>query len=195
MSGFLHSIGLVQTYRLVLSLLYSEFLCLVSNVVFVCSHGLLTPLSRLRAPKRSPMNTPTSQNGFFEPLPSPSAEITAQFPPAPGGPRPLYLSQPFVKAALVKGSFKTIVAPPKYVDVNEWVAINCTCWELSFTLLLAVSMCTHDVLISAVTDSIRLLPQPESLLWCSDRVLYIRQLSDDVRRTNVSGFACPAISI
>lgn len=37
---------------------------------------------------------------------------------------PLYLSPPFVKAALVKGSFKTIVAPPKYVDVNEWVAIN-----------------------------------------------------------------------
>lgn len=38
--------------------------------------------------------------------------------------KPLYLCQPFVKAALVKGSFKTIVAPPKYVDVNEWVAIN-----------------------------------------------------------------------
>lgn len=30
-----------------------------------------------------------------------------------------------MKAALVKGSFKTIVAPPKYVDINEWVAINC----------------------------------------------------------------------
>lgn len=40
--------------------------------------------------------------------------------------RPMYLCQPFVKAALVKGSFKTIVAPPKYVDVNEWVAINST---------------------------------------------------------------------
>jgi hypothetical protein len=40
-------------------------------------------------------------------------------------PKPLYLCQPFVKAALVKGSFKTIVAPPKYVDVNEWVAVNC----------------------------------------------------------------------
>ena len=41
--------------------------------------------------------------------------------------KPLYLCQPFVKAALVKGSFKTIVAPPKYVDVNEWVAINGEC--------------------------------------------------------------------
>jgi hypothetical protein len=46
-------------------------------------------------------------------------------PPGSPGPKPLFLCQPFVKAALVKGSFKTIVAPPKYVDVNEWVAINC----------------------------------------------------------------------
>jgi hypothetical protein len=30
----------------------------------------------------------------------------------------------FVKSALVKGSFKTITALPKYVDLNEWVAIN-----------------------------------------------------------------------
>lgn len=45
-------------------------------------------------------------------------------PTGPGEEKPLYLCQPFVKAALVKGSFKTIVAPPKYVDVNEWVAIN-----------------------------------------------------------------------
>ncbi|KPV74963.1 uncharacterized protein RHOBADRAFT_53880 [Rhodotorula graminis WP1] len=37
---------------------------------------------------------------------------------------PLYLCYPFVKAALVKGNFKTIVALPKYVDVNEWVAVN-----------------------------------------------------------------------
>ncbi|KAI5476291.1 Mob1/phocein family protein, partial [Pseudohyphozyma bogoriensis] len=36
----------------------------------------------------------------------------------------LYLCLPFVKAALVKGNFKTIVALPKYVDVNEWVAVN-----------------------------------------------------------------------
>jgi hypothetical protein len=56
---------------------------------------------------------------------SPGAELSGQ-PPSPG-PKPLFLCQPFVKAALVKGSFKTIVAPPKYVDVNEWVAINREC--------------------------------------------------------------------
>lgn len=81
--------------------------------------------SRLRAPKRpngppSP-NQSGSQQAYFDPLPSPGVDYS---PAPPGGPKPLYLCQPFVKAALVKGSFKTIVAPPKYVDMNEWVAIN-----------------------------------------------------------------------
>ena len=85
-------------------------------------YARLTYFSRLRAPKRSPLPTPTGGNAFFE-LPSPGAEFTGS-PPSPSEPKPLYLFQPFVKAALVKGSFKTIVAPPKYVDVNEWVAVN-----------------------------------------------------------------------
>lgn len=37
---------------------------------------------------------------------------------------PLFLSEPFVRTALVKGSFKTIVQLPKYVDQNEWIAQN-----------------------------------------------------------------------
>ncbi|PWN48757.1 hypothetical protein IE53DRAFT_318794 [Violaceomyces palustris] len=40
------------------------------------------------------------------------------------GGRPLYLCHPFVKSALIKGSFKTIVALPKYVDPKEWIAVN-----------------------------------------------------------------------
>ncbi|ORX99435.1 Mob1/phocein [Basidiobolus meristosporus CBS 931.73] len=39
-------------------------------------------------------------------------------------PRPLFLSSPFVHSSLVKGSFKPIVALPKYVDENEWLAVN-----------------------------------------------------------------------
>ncbi|KAH3680772.1 hypothetical protein WICMUC_000123 [Wickerhamomyces mucosus] len=35
---------------------------------------------------------------------------------------PLFLTEPFVRTALVKGSFKTIVQLPKYVDQNEWMA-------------------------------------------------------------------------
>ena len=42
----------------------------------------------------------------------------------PVGAKPLYLSSPFVDAALVKGNFKTIVMLPKYVDITEWVAVN-----------------------------------------------------------------------
>lgn len=55
-------------------------------------------------------------------------------PPVPqlGGPngsqmgqsRPLYLCQPFVRTALVKGSFATIVVSPKYIEQGEWLALN-----------------------------------------------------------------------
>lgn len=37
---------------------------------------------------------------------------------------PLFLCEPFVKTALVKGSFKTIVQLPKYVDYGEWISLN-----------------------------------------------------------------------
>ncbi|KAL7007374.1 Maintenance of ploidy protein mob2 [Cystobasidiomycetes sp. EMM_F5] len=40
------------------------------------------------------------------------------------GGKALYLCQPFVKAALAKGSFKTITVCPAYVDGMEWVAVN-----------------------------------------------------------------------
>ena len=40
------------------------------------------------------------------------------------GNKPLYLCNPFVRSALIKGSFKTIVVLPKYVDLKEWVAVN-----------------------------------------------------------------------
>ena len=40
--------------------------------------------------------------------------------------KPLYLCQPFVRSALIKGSFRTIVALPKYVHPYEWIAMNCT---------------------------------------------------------------------
>jgi len=38
--------------------------------------------------------------------------------------KPLYLCQPFVRSTLIKGSFRTIVALPKYVHPYEWIAIN-----------------------------------------------------------------------
>lgn len=41
--------------------------------------------------------------------------------------KPLYLCQPFVRSTLIKGSFRTIVALPKYVNPYEWIAINRAC--------------------------------------------------------------------
>ena len=83
---------------------YSSFIYNLFNVF----------ISRIRTKsntqKRSPI--PTS--------PTTTTAPTANIPNT----KPLFLCQPFVKAALVKGSFKTIVVLPKHVDVNEWVAIN-----------------------------------------------------------------------
>lgn len=92
-----------------------------------------------RPQKRSPTpqeNDPTSPQSALSPV-SPITPGGGRSPrrspiPTPDenekqqrhGPVPLYLNQPFVKAALVKGNFKLIVMQPKWVDINEWVAIN-----------------------------------------------------------------------
>lgn len=38
--------------------------------------------------------------------------------------RPLFLCKPYCDSSIVKGNFKTIVQLPKYVDGNEWLAVN-----------------------------------------------------------------------
>ncbi|KAG7195755.1 Maintenance of ploidy protein mob2 [Scheffersomyces spartinae] len=43
---------------------------------------------------------------------------TTSYPP------PLFMCEPFIKTALVKGSFRTIIQLPKYVDFGEWLALN-----------------------------------------------------------------------
>lgn len=73
-----------------------------------------------RPPKRA--TTPTSATFPPAEMPPPSPVVSA--PRTPPIPKPLYLSPPFVEAALVKGNFKTIVMLPKYVDIMEWVALN-----------------------------------------------------------------------
>ncbi|KAJ3056835.1 Maintenance of ploidy protein mob2 [Rhizophlyctis rosea] len=41
-----------------------------------------------------------------------------------GSNKPLFLCQPFVSATLVNGSLRKVVALPRYVDLNEWLAVN-----------------------------------------------------------------------
>ena len=65
--------------------------------------------SRQMLPKRSSHSSTLAFNG--------SSSIKEQQ-------LPLFLCEPFVKTALVKGSFKTIVQLPKYVDFGEWLALN-----------------------------------------------------------------------
>ncbi|CCU99059.1 unnamed protein product [Malassezia sympodialis ATCC 42132] len=67
------------------------------------------------------------------PMPASTVEQTIDvgMPPAdPSGvapgtmSKPLYLCQPFVRSTLIRGSFRTIVALPKYVHPYEWIAMN-----------------------------------------------------------------------
>lgn len=51
--------------------------------------------------------------------------------PLGAAPKPLYLCQPFVRSTLIKGSFRTIVALPKYVHPYEWIAMNCASTPLT----------------------------------------------------------------
>jgi len=59
---------------------------------------------------------------------SPTTPTSPSYPPNPvnsgGQQRPLFLCDPYIQTQLVKGSIKTIVVLPKYVDVNEWLALN-----------------------------------------------------------------------
>ena len=83
------------------------------------------PQYQRRSP--GPVTPSVSSNGFSDGSPP------MDDPPNSDGPsKPLYLCNPFVKAALVKGNFKTIVVLPKYVDVMEWVAVNSASFRVLF---------------------------------------------------------------
>lgn len=89
--------------------------------------------------------------------PNAGAEYGRAVTPNGASGKPLYLCQPFVKAALVKGSFRTIVSLPRYCDVNEvsrsiharakasldpvrqWVAVNLVDFFNSLNLFLSVT--------------------------------------------------------
>lgn len=77
-------------------------------------------VQRSATSKRASPSTPTSPTERPPPVPP----VVEAVPPPSPKPLPLYLSRPFVEAALVKGNFKTIVMLPKYVDIMEWVAVN-----------------------------------------------------------------------
>lgn len=81
------------------------------------SNPQTSPTRRSRAAQAAP----AQQHNQLPPKRQP---ITASTPAKEAGPLPLFLCEPFVKTALVKGLFKTIVQLPKYVDYGEWIALN-----------------------------------------------------------------------
>jgi MOB kinase activator 1 len=71
-------------------------------------------------PNRRPSQTTAAQSPSSE---HPRESEEALMYVAPSQPK-LFLARPFVEASLVKGSLKTLVSLPKYLDVMEWVATN-----------------------------------------------------------------------
>lgn len=94
------------------------------------------PIRRSASP-----NPPPQQSQYIYATPTPQQQQSSSTyamnatPNVTGGPdgKPLYLCQPFVRAALVTGKFKSIVVLPKYVDVNEWVASNSKYYHLALS--------------------------------------------------------------
>lgn len=83
----------------------------------VVSLGALVRMSFFRSIGRS---TRQKKDAARPPVP----QLGNGNPAQPTQTRPLYLCQPFVRTALVKGSFATIVVLPKYIEHGEWMALN-----------------------------------------------------------------------
>lgn len=75
------------------------------------------PKQQTRFPQQNQKQRPQSPGPLFlTRRPAPSRIPQSQ--------QIMFTSEPFVRTALVKGSFKTIVQLPKYVDIGEWIALN-----------------------------------------------------------------------
>lgn len=72
-----------------------------------------------QSPKRQSQILTSSNPGSRQ-----NSKTVVTLPHPENEPLPLFLSEPFVKTQLVKGSYKTIVQLPKYVDFGEWIALN-----------------------------------------------------------------------
>lgn len=87
---------------------------------------LLNSLSRItrgnRSKRHQNLSDASSSSGSFSKKSSTSQLVRTGSPSVE--PTALYLQQPFVRTHLVKGNFSTIVSLPRFVDLDEWVALN-----------------------------------------------------------------------
>lgn len=104
------------------------------GVLYSHTNGSTSPLRRTQLPGKTSPGKQRSSHIQFAPLsPTRRSRMNRSRLPqreampgegAVSAEPPLFLSDPFVKTALVKGSFKTIVQLPKYVDYGEWLSLN-----------------------------------------------------------------------
>lgn len=106
------------------------------NPLYSHTNGLGSPLRRSQLPgKTSPLKQRSSQIQFAPQSPTrraarmarsrlPQKDVVHSSERSGLDELPLFLCEPYVKTALVKGSFKTIVQLPKYVDYGEWLSLN-----------------------------------------------------------------------
>ncbi|CAY67855.1 CBK1 kinase activator protein MOB2 [Komagataella phaffii GS115] len=85
-----------------------------ANTLYSGNNGSALSLRRTQSPSKQSMKSQRVQSNINRVSNSYGSNSA----------RPLFLCEPFVKTALVKGSFKTIVQLPKYVDYGEWLALN-----------------------------------------------------------------------
>lgn len=90
------------------------------NTIYSSPHNSNSKLSlrKMQSPKRH------SQSSSIVQQQSTSQQTQIPQQERPESQQIMFLSEPFVRTALVKGSYKTIVQLPKYVDVGEWIALN-----------------------------------------------------------------------
>ncbi|CAK9438695.1 uncharacterized protein LODBEIA_P29190 [Lodderomyces beijingensis] len=75
------------------------------------------------SPTKRSRNAP-HQSSRSERKQSPQRTVQRVRSPPQQSETPLFLCEPYVRTALVKGAFKTIVQLPAFVDSNEWLALN-----------------------------------------------------------------------
>jgi len=101
----------------------------VANQIYSHPNGTNNTTPANHSPtKRNRLSHPANQDkqslhSLYSMLSTTSSTTNISTPQEPAK-LPLFLCDPFVKTALVKGSFKTIVQLPKYVDYGEWIALN-----------------------------------------------------------------------
>ncbi|GME99958.1 unnamed protein product [Ambrosiozyma monospora] len=90
------------------------------------NNNINAPPRRNQSPSKQSLRSMRSQKYLHQQHQNQQTQIQQQQQQQPAEPLkpPLFMCEPFIKTALVKGSYKAIVQLPKYVEESEWLALN-----------------------------------------------------------------------